>query len=64
MALPYLMMDGINEDGFAISVLKLDGKPTLQQDPGKKKIFTTVAMRMLLDRASTVDQAISMLKAL
>ena len=62
MALPYLMMDGINEDGFAISVLKLDGKPTLQQDPGKKKIFTTVAMRMLLDRASTVDQAISMLK--
>lgn len=62
MAMPYLMMDGINEDGFAISVLKLDGKPTLQQDPGKKKIFTTVAMRMLLDRASTVDQAISMLK--
>src|SRR5574344_994324 len=62
MAFPYLMMDGINEDGFAISVLKLEGKPTLQQEPGKKKIFTTVAMRMLLDRASTVDQAISMLK--
>ena len=53
MALPYLMLDGINEDGFAISVLKLDGKPTCQQAEGKKTIFTTVAMRMLLDRAGT-----------
>ena len=62
MALPYLLLDGINEDGFAISVLKLDGLPTLQQEEGKKKIFTTVAMRMLLDRASTVKEAIEMLK--
>ena len=62
MALPYLMLDGINEDGFAISVLKLDGKPTCQQDEGKKTIFTTVAMRMLLDRAGTVKEAIEMLK--
>lgn len=62
MALPYLLLDGINEDGLAVSVLKLDGKPTLQQEPGKRKIFTTVAMRMLLDRASTVDEALAMLK--
>lgn len=62
MALPYLMLDGINEDGFAISVLKLDGKPTCQQEEGKKTIFTTVAMRMLLDRAGTVKDAIEMLK--
>ena len=62
MALPYVLLDGINEDGFAICVLKLDGKPTKQEQPGKKKIFTTVAMRMLLDRASTVKEAIEMLK--
>ena len=62
MALPYLMLDGINEDGFAISVLKLDGKPTCQQAEGKKTIFTAVAMRMLLDRAGTVKEAIEMLK--
>ncbi|MGM9868052.1 MAG: linear amide C-N hydrolase [Sodaliphilus sp.] len=62
MALPYLLLDGINEDGLAVSVLKLDGKPTLQNDPGKKKIFTTIAMRMVLDRASTVKEAIEMLK--
>lgn len=62
MALPYLLLDGINEDGFAICVLKLDGKPTRQQTEGNKNIFTTVAMRMLLDRASTVKQAEEMLK--
>ena len=63
MALPYLLLDGINEDGFAISVLKLDGKPTWQQEAGKKTIFTTVAMRLLLDRAGTVKEALEMLKA-
>ena len=62
MALPYLLLDGINEDGFAISVLKLDGKPTRQTKPSQKTIFTTVAMRMLLDRASTVKEATDMLK--
>ena len=61
MALPYLLLDGINEDGFAISVLKLDGKPTRQTDASKKTVFTTVAMRMLLDRASTVKEATAML---
>ena len=62
MALPYLLLDGINEDGFAVSVLKLDGNPTQQDKAGKKKIFTTIAMRMLLDRASTVKQAYAMLE--
>ena len=62
MALPYLLLDGINEEGFAVSVLKLDGLPTKQEDADKPTIFTTVAMRMLLDRASTVQEAIGMLK--
>ena len=62
MALPYIPLDGINEDGFAICVLKLDGNPTRQQEAGKKSIFTTVAMRMLLDRVSTVKQAVEMLR--
>ena len=63
MALPYLLLDGINEDGFAISVLKLDGNPTRQHYSDRKSnIFTTVAMRMLLDRASTVSEATKMLE--
>lgn len=62
MALPYLMLDGINEDGLAVSVLKLDGLPTQQHVSGKKTIFTTVAMRLLLDRAASVKEAIALLK--
>lgn len=62
MALPYAPLDGINEDGFAMGVLALDGKPTRQAEPGKKRIGTSVAIRMLLDNASDVDSAIELLK--
>lgn len=62
IAAPYLILDGINEDGLAVSVLKLDGKQTIQQQPGKKTIFTSVALRMMLDRASTVKEATELLK--
>lgn len=62
MGLPYAALDGINEDGFAIGVLALNERPTQQNAPGKKNITTTVAIRMLLDKASTVKQAIEMLK--
>lgn len=62
MAAPYIFMDGINEDGFAIGVLAVDGNPALQNDPDKRTIWTTAAMRLLIDRASTVDDAITLLK--
>ena len=60
--LPYAALDGINEDGFAIGVLSLNEAPTMQDDPTKKNINTTVAIRLLLDNASTVDEAIDLLK--
>lgn len=60
MALPYAALDGINEDGFAIGVLALNEKPA-KQDNNNPKISTTVAIRMLLDRASTVQEALTML---
>lgn len=61
MGLPYAILDGINEDGFAIGILALREAQTLQ-DGNKTKIGPTVAMRMLLDRASTVKQAEEMLR--
>lgn len=61
MALPYAALDGINEDGFAIGVLALNEKQTNQQT-GKQRIGTTVAIRMMLDKASTVREGIEMLK--
>lgn len=62
IGLPYAALDGINEDGFAISVLSLNEAPAMQADATKKNISTTVAIRMLLDRASTVKQAVEMLR--
>lgn len=60
LAAPYLCMDGMNEKGLAISVLSLDGDPT-RQDTGKTKINTVIAIRMILDKASKVDEAIKLL---
>lgn len=61
MGMPYAALDGINEDGFAIGILALKENQTNQQT-GKKRISSTVAIRMLLDRASTVKEAVSMLQ--
>ena len=61
VSFPYLIMDGMNEKGLSVGVLKLDGDPT-QQDTGKHKVMTTVAMRLVLDRCATVDEAIELLQ--
>lgn len=58
---PYLPLDGVNEKGLAVSVMYLDGAPT-RQDTGKPRILTMLAIRMLLDRAATVDEAVAMLQ--
>ncbi len=60
VAFPYMVMDGMNEKGLAVSVLKLDGEPARQRS-GKRRIMTSVALRLMLDRAATVDEAVSLL---
>ncbi len=60
VSFPYLIMDGMNEKGLAVSVLLLRGTPT-RQDTGKNKIGTTVAMRLMLDKAKDVDEAIDLI---
>ena len=61
MAFPYTLMDGMNEKGFTISVLHLDGAGTVQKT-GKTSIATSVAMRYLLDNAANVNEAVAKLK--
>ena len=61
MGLPYAALDGINEDGFAIGVLALTEAQTCQNN-NNPRINTTVAIRRLLDRASTVKEAVEMLR--
>lgn len=61
MASIYIPMDGMNEHGLSISVLQLDGEGSVQYDPQKKDIFTTVVLRYVLDRTKTVDEALEKL---
>lgn len=59
---PYMTMDGINEKGFAVSVLALKSEDARQKEPGKHKIMTSVAIRLMLDRAATVDEAVELMQ--
>ena len=47
---PFICLDGMNEKGVSIAVLTLDSEP-VNQSTGKQKIFTTLAIRLVLDRA-------------
>ena len=61
VAAPYAMMDGVNEKGFCISVLDLTGGDCARQyNKEKHSIMTTVLMRLLLDRAATVEEALAL----
>ncbi len=59
MGSPYTSMDGINEKGFACGILEIKSKAT-KQSTGKKPIITTVALRAVLDKCATVDEAIEL----
>ena len=57
---PYLVCDGVNEAGLGISNLELDiGE--LHQDTGRPDLFIYTALRVILDRCATVDEAIAFL---
>ena len=56
----FLPLDGINEKGLSVGVLQIKAKTT-KQNTGKKKILTTVAIRAILDKCATVDEAIELL---
>ena len=57
---PFICLDGMNERGVSIAVLTLDSEPT-RQSTGKPTIFTTLAIRLVLDRAATTEEAVELL---
>jgi len=59
-AAPYACMDGVNEKGLCVCILELESDSTFQ-NTGKKPIITTIALRMMLDKCATVDEATRML---
>lgn len=58
---PYAPMDGMNEKGLAVSVMLIDTEPT-NQNTDKLDVTTSSAIRMLLDKAATVEEAIALLE--
>lgn len=59
---PFICLDGMNEKGVSIAVLTLDSEP-VDQNTGKQKIFTTLAIRLVLDRAATTQEAVDLLNS-
>ncbi len=60
LASPYLCVDGMNEKGLSVSILDLD-MGELHHDTEKPELFILVAVRLLLDRAANVDEAVGLL---
>lgn len=58
---PFVCLDGMNEKGVSIAVLTLDSEPT-HQKTGKPAIATSLAIRLVLDKADTTEKAIELLK--
>ena len=61
LASPYLCVDGMNEKGLSVSILDVD-MGELHQDTEKPDLFMLVAVRLLLDRAANVDEAVDLLR--
>lgn len=60
LAAPYIPLDGMNEKGVAIAVNSLTGNQT-QQQTNKTPITTTTLVRLVLDKAASVDEAIDLI---
>ena len=58
MAAPYIPADGMNEKGLAVAILQVP-KTNLPSDPNKLTLNTTAIIRLLLDKAATVDEAVA-----
>lgn len=57
---PYAITDGINEKGLGVAGLVVNGDPTYQ-DTGKTPITTNLALRLMLDKAASTDEAVELL---
>lgn len=58
----YAPLDGMNEKGLCVSVNMIEDSDTIEQDNRNKDITTTTAVRLLLNQAADVDEALSLLK--
>ncbi len=62
LASVYLPLDGMNEKGLCIADLMAGDKVETHQDTDKPDVTITSAIRLLLDKAATVDEAVALLE--
>lgn len=58
----YAPLDGMNEKGLAVSVNMIQDSARIEQDEGKPDLTTTTAVRLLLDKAADVEEAVELLE--
>ncbi|MDE7360768.1 MAG: linear amide C-N hydrolase [Oscillospiraceae bacterium] len=58
----YAPLDGMNEKGLAVSVNMIQDSATISQNTDKPDITTTTAIRLLLNKAADVDEALKLLE--
>ena len=58
----YAPLDGMNEKGLCVSVNMIQDNATIHQDSGKPDITTTTAIRLMLDKAANVEEALALLE--
>ena len=61
LAALYAPLDGLNEAGLAVSVNMIQDSAAIEQNTDKPDITTTTAIRLLLDQAGNVDEALELL---
>lgn len=61
LAALYAPLDGMNEAGLAVSVNMIQDSAAIEQNTDKPDITTTTAIRLLLDQAGNVDEALKLL---
>ncbi len=61
LAALYAPLDGMNEKGFAVSVNMIQDRATIDQQTDKPDLTTTTAVRLLLNQAASVEEALELL---
>ena len=59
----YAPLDGMNRKGLCVAVNLLPDGMEMMQSTGKPALTVTTAIRLLLDRAATAEEAVSLLRA-
>ena len=62
LAALYAPLDGMNDQGLCVAVNMIQDSARINQNTGKAGLTTTTAVRMLLDQAANVEEAITLLE--